>query len=107
MDRLSSGWACRKASDALPPCLAVDDIERQVDTHSKSWQVSFLAVTMDFWASTSANPWVVRFFPLQVLERHFRLLQERECQMPHLFRVQPSCFIKHKVIPINLLKKLN
>jgi hypothetical protein len=48
MERLSSGLAGRKASDVLPPCLAVDDVERQKDTHSKSWQVSFLAATMDF-----------------------------------------------------------
>jgi hypothetical protein len=48
MEWLSSGLACRKASDALPPCLAVDNVERQEDTHSKSWQVSFLAATMDF-----------------------------------------------------------
>jgi hypothetical protein len=48
MEQLSSGFASRKASEALPPCLAVDDVERQEDTHSKSWQVSFLAATMDF-----------------------------------------------------------
>jgi hypothetical protein len=48
MELLSSGLVSRKASDALPPCLAVDDEERQEDTHSKSWQVSFLAATVDF-----------------------------------------------------------
>jgi hypothetical protein len=48
MELLSSGLVSRKVSDALPPCLAVDDVERQEDTHSKSWQVSFLAATMDF-----------------------------------------------------------
>jgi hypothetical protein len=48
IERLSSGFARRKSSEALPPCLAVVEVERQEDTHSKSWQVSFLSVTMDF-----------------------------------------------------------
>jgi hypothetical protein len=46
--KVDSFWAYQYSREARPPCLAEDDVERQEATHSKSWQVSFLVVAVDF-----------------------------------------------------------